>query len=95
VLLHVDLTSCKLQGRRLLALQNSVRVPIAPFEGLGSPDAPAVKSGAERPLPALRCQAPRWARGWVGGAGVQQQQQEQELVTMDQLIPSVKHAGVS
>jgi hypothetical protein len=27
---------------------------------------PASKGGAEPPLPALRHQAPRWARGWVG-----------------------------
>ena len=27
------------------------------------------KGGAELPLPALRRQAPRWARGWVGDPG--------------------------
>jgi hypothetical protein len=26
----------------------------------------AIKGGAEPPLPVLRRQAPRWARGWVG-----------------------------
>jgi hypothetical protein len=29
---------------------------------------PTSKGGAELPLPALRRQAPRWARGWVGEA---------------------------
>jgi hypothetical protein len=30
------------------------------------PNTPSPKGGAELPLPALRRQAPRWTRGWVG-----------------------------
>jgi hypothetical protein len=72
MLLHVDLTSCKLQGRRLLALQNPVRVPIAPFEGLGSPDAPAVKERCRAPPSRPALSGAAVGQGVVGGRRAQQ-----------------------